>query len=111
MFRVYVKTDNKGRITAINSNEFIDNLEGWTEIDKGIGDKFHHAQTNYFDRLRDENGVCLWHLVDGKPKKRSKAEVEADIEPAAEQKPTLEERLEALENIITLIKNKLGVKD
>ena len=43
---VYVKADSNGVITAINSSAFISG-EGWTEIDRGESDRFHHAQGNY----------------------------------------------------------------
>ena len=39
-YKVYVKTDEKGRITAINSDVFLHTLEGWQEIDRGNGDRY-----------------------------------------------------------------------
>ena len=44
---VYVKVDNSGYITEINSSAFLSDTTGWTEIDQGQGDKYHHAQGNY----------------------------------------------------------------
>ena len=54
---VYVKINEEGYITDVNSDIFIKNFEGWVKIDEGFGDKFAHAQTHYFDRpVIDENG-------------------------------------------------------
>ena len=53
---VYVKADSNGVITAINSSAFISG-EGWTEIDRGESDRFHHAQGNYLGcGLTDADG-------------------------------------------------------
>lgn len=68
---VYVKTDNNGVITAINSSAFVDGI-GWTEIDRGEGDKYHHAQGHYLEcGLTDVDGLYNYKLVDGKPMLRS----------------------------------------
>ncbi len=32
----------------INSSAFLADTAGWTAIDEGYGDKYHHAQGNYF---------------------------------------------------------------
>lgn len=45
---VFAKVDENGVITAINSSAFVDGI-GWTEIDRGEGDRFHHAQGNYLE--------------------------------------------------------------
>lgn len=58
---VYVKVDESNRITAINSSAFLADVTGWTEIDSGYGDKYHHAQGNYFPQpLYDERGICRY---------------------------------------------------
>ena len=46
MYKVFIKTDEQGRVIAVNSDAFIpeDEIENWIEIDSGSGDKFHHAQ-------------------------------------------------------------------
>ena len=96
LYKVYVKTDAAGRITAINSDAFISSLEGWQEIDSGSGDKYHHAQGNYLGSLYDERGLLLYKLVNGKPAKRGAAEIEADYTPPAIV-PSQEERIAQLE--------------
>lgn len=76
---VYVKLDDANRITAVNSSAFLSNTDGWTEIDNGHGDKYHHAQGNYFPKaIRDVCGMCLYKLEDGKPVERTQEEMELD---------------------------------
>ena len=95
---VYAKVDESNRITAINSSAFLADVTGWTEIDSGYGDKYHHAQGNYFDKpLYDERGICRYKLVDGKPVERTQEEMDADYVPP-EDKPTDAERISQLES-------------
>ena len=95
---VYIKTDDTNRITAIDSSAFLSDTTGWTEIDSGYGDRFHHAQGNYFDKpLYDERGICRYKLVDGKPVERTQEEMDADYVPP-EEKPTTEQRVDSLES-------------
>lgn len=55
--KVYIKTNAKNEITAINSELFITDFTGWIEIDAGFGDKYTHAQNNYLDKsILDEYG-------------------------------------------------------
>lgn len=71
---VYAKINTVGIITAINSSEFISG-DGWTEIDRGEGDRFHHAQGNYLERgLTGADGIYNYKLVDGVPVLRSDEE-------------------------------------
>ena len=92
---VYVKVDESNRITAINSSEFLTDVTVWIEIDQGFGDKYHHAQGNYFDKpLCDERGFYRYKLVDGKPVERTQEEMDADYVPP-EVKPTQLDRIEA----------------
>lgn len=95
---VYVKVDESNRVTSINSSAFLADVTGWTEIDSGYGDKYHHAQGNYFDKpLCDERGLCRYKLVDGKPVERTQEEMDADYVPP-EVKPTDAERILQLES-------------
>lgn len=67
-YKVYVKTNADGIIIAVNSSAFLSDTTGWTEIDEGSTDKYHHAQGNYLDKpLVDENGIYNYLLIDGKP--------------------------------------------
>lgn len=94
---VYVKTNDSGHIAAVNSSAFLTDTDRWTEIDSGYGDKYHHAQGNYFDKpLCDERGICRYKLVNGRPVERSQEEMDADYVPP-EVKPTDAERISELE--------------
>ena len=94
---VYVKLDDENRITAVNSSAFLRNTDGWTEIDSGYGDKYHHAQGNYFPMsIMDDRGIYRYKLVDGKPQERTQEEMDADYVPPVHQ-PSDKERIEALE--------------
>ena len=95
---VYVKVDESNRVTSINSSAFLADVTGWTEIDSGYGDKYHHAQGNYFDKpLCDERGICRYKLVNGRPVERTQEEMDADYVPP-EVKPTDAERILQLES-------------
>ena len=94
---VYVKTDEQNRIQAVNSSAFLTDTDGWIEIDSGYGDKYHHAQGNYFEKpLYDDRGIMRYKLVDGVPVERTKEEMDADYtEP--DQPVTIEKRVETVE--------------
>jgi len=78
-FSVYIKTDDQGRVIGINSDAFLSSLDGWEKIAEGHGDKFHHAQGNFFPLpLTDENGVFRYKLENGQPIERTQEEMDAD---------------------------------
>lgn len=75
-YKVYVKTNADGIITAINSSAFLPDViiaaDKWMEIDEGTGDRYHHAQNHYLDNpLIDDNGIFNYLLIGGKPVLRS----------------------------------------
>ena len=71
-YDVYVKPDEAGRITAVNSSAFLSDTDGWVKIDHGVSDKFHHAQGNYFPLpIMDERGIYRYKLVDGEAVERT----------------------------------------
>lgn len=79
---VYVRTDEQGCILEANSSAFLRDTAGWTAIDEGLGDKYHHAQGNYFDRLYTDDGIPRYKLAGGAPVLRSEKEIENDrLEP------------------------------
>lgn len=98
-YTVYIKANSGGHIVAINSSAFLAVTTGWVEIDSGNGDRYHHAQGNYFEKpIRTPGGAYRYKLVDGKP-------VECTAEEIAKQEealkpvptPTLEDRVGTLE--------------
>ena len=67
-YNVYVKINVSGYITAVNSSEFLTDTTDWTKIDEGYGDRYHHAQGNYFPQpIYTMGGAYRYKLVDGKP--------------------------------------------
>lgn len=95
---IYVKVDESNRVTSINSSAFLADVTGWTEIDSGYGDKYHHAQGNYLPGpLYDDRGICRYKLVNGRPVERTQEEMDADYVPP-EVKPTDTERISQLES-------------
>ena len=63
---VYVKSNSDGYIIAVNSSLFLPDTTEWVEIDSGYGDKYGHAQGNYFPQsIVTESGAFCYKLVDG----------------------------------------------
>ena len=96
---VYVKASESGYITAVNSSAFLTDTTEWVEIDSDYGDKYHHAQRNYFpEPIYTKNGAYRYKLVDGKPMECTAEEItqqeEANVSTST---PTQEERISKLE--------------
>lgn len=107
-YKVYVRQDDAGQIVAINSGAFLPNVEGWTLIDEGYGDIFHHAQGNYLPGpLVDERGIYRYKLENGKPVKRTQEEMDADYTPPVPA-PTAEERMTEIESALIELAAMLG---
>ena len=101
-YAVYAKTDDRNVITAINSSAFLSDVTGWTEIDEGEGDKYHHAQNNYLSAgLTDENGIFNYKLTDGKPVLRTSEEKSPELKriAAAQEIAELKAKLAATDYI------------
>lgn len=110
MYTVYVKADDVGRITAINSSDFLHDLAGWVEIDRGHSDKYHHAQSNYLPMtLADERGVYRYKLAGDTVVERTPEEMDADyVEPTpmpdlAAEVAELKEKNAQLEEALELL--------
>ncbi|MCJ7855105.1 hypothetical protein MUJ63_02180 [Lachnospiraceae bacterium NSJ-143] len=92
--KVYIKTDDNGNITDVNSSIFLDNTTGWTEIDEGTGDRYAHAQGHYFDKpITTDEGVYRYKYAGGAVSEKTSEEIEAEATailnsgPAQEQMP------------------------
>lgn len=96
---VYVKTNENSYITAVNSSEFLFDVTDWVEIDRGYGDKYHHAQGNYFSKpIRTRNGAYRYKLVDGNPVECSEEEIAAQekaIQESINSEPSQNDLIEA----------------
>ena len=106
---VYVKINSVGYITAVNSSAFLTDLTGWTEIDSGTGDKYHHAQGNYLPGpLMTDGGAYRYKLVNSKPVECTPEEI-AEQEEANQPEPTsgtdpeLAETVSELETALTVL--------
>lgn len=56
--KVYIKVNENNDITDVASSVFLKNTTGWIFIDEGFGDKFAHAQSQYFEKpLMNEDGT------------------------------------------------------
>lgn len=94
-YKVYVSLQD-GYITSINSEIFLseEEIQTMTEIDKGQGDKYAHAQSQYLDKeLVDEHGRYNYKYVEGKVIEVAEAEKPTIKEP--EQQATAQDRIEA----------------
>lgn len=94
-YKVYVSLKD-GYITSINSEIFLSKGEMSTmvEIDKGQGDKYSHAQSQYLEKgLVDEYGRYNYKFVEGKVIEVAEAEKPTIKEP--EQQATAQDKIEA----------------
>lgn len=81
-YKVYASLQD-GYITSINSEIFLsqEEIQTMTEIDKGQGDRYAHAQGLYLEKgLVDEHGRYNYKFVEGKV-----------VEVVEAEKPTIEE--------------------
>lgn len=94
--RVFIAIDTNNYITSINSEIFLseEEIQTMTEIDKGQGDKYAHAQSKYLEKgLVDEYGRYNYEYVEGKV-----IEVEEGDKPTIEEPkavPTEQEKINA----------------
>lgn len=98
-FKVFIVVTDTSNIIDVNSDVFLSDTTGWVQIDEGNGDRYHHAQNNYFPKPKyDERGIPRYAYVpDGSPKwrERTQEEMDADYVPPV-SKPSAEELLDAL---------------
>lgn len=87
---VYIRIDDTNMIVDINSNTFLTDVSDWIEIDRGFGDKYHHAQGNYFPKpIYEERGIPVYKYVDGEVLERTQEEIDADYhEPVPQPSET-----------------------
>ena len=65
-YKVYVKLDKNNCIICVKSDLTLKDTTGYVQIDEGTGDKYAHAQGNYFPRdkpLRDSQGRYNYKYV------------------------------------------------
>lgn len=106
--KVYIKTDDKNRITRCEGGYTMNNIENideWQLIDEGYGDKYNLCQNHYFEKpIIDENGCHNYIYENGVVREATEAElyVELNSFPITEQEPTEIEKLNARIDELTL---------
>lgn len=99
LYKVLVQVDDASRVTAINSDAFISDETGWTVVDVGTGDRYHHAQNNYLTYpLIDDRGVYRYKFVDGVVVQRTPNEMDTDYANQPNPEPSKEEKEKTLTN-------------
>lgn len=96
MVRVYINKDSENNITSINSEIFLseEEMSTMTEIDKGKGDKYAHAQGLYLEKgLVDEQGRYNYKYVAGKVIEVAEEDKPKVVDP--EQQATAQDKIEA----------------
>lgn len=96
-YKVYVKLDENNCITGVESDLNLEDTTGYVQIDEGLGDKYSHAQGNYFPRdkpLRDTQGRCNYKYVDNEVVELTDEEKES-LFPIPVQQPTEQQILNA----------------
>lgn len=64
---VYIKVDYNNNIIAVGSDIFITDFHNWVKVDEGVGDKYSHAQSQYFAKnLIDEFGKYNYKYFNGR---------------------------------------------
>lgn len=96
MVRVYINKDSENNITSINSEIFLseEEMSTMTEIDKGKGDKYAHAQGLYLEKgLVDKYGRYNYKFVEGKVIEVAEEDKPKVVDP--EQQATVQDKIEA----------------
>ena len=88
-YKVYIKTDGTD-IVAVNSSAFLTDLTDWIEIDSGQGDKYHHAQGNYFDKPITTDSGIYRYKYDGEIIEKTAEEIAAEESNLPETEPSME---------------------
>ena len=65
--KIYVKVNENNEIIEIGSSIFIKDPTNYIVIDSGFGDKYAHAQSQYFKKpLINEDGRYSFKYINGK---------------------------------------------
>ena len=65
--KVYVEVDKDNNIIKVFSSDFEDPTETSIKIDEGFGDKFRHAQSQYFEKpLMNDDGTYNYKFENNK---------------------------------------------
>ena len=101
MVCVYIKTDDWRNVTGVNSGIFLKDTDGWIKIDEGEGDRYAHAQGNYFAKpIADAYGIYTYKYENGAVREKTEEEKEKERENLPKPQPGEGERLAALESAV-----------
>jgi hypothetical protein len=102
MAKVYIKVGTESNIVAVDSEYFITDFSNWILIDEGNGDKYSHAQGNYFNKpIVTDKGIYRYRLVDDVVVEKTEEEILT--EQSAQQviaKPSIEDQLAIVQSAI-----------
>ena len=105
---VYVKPNSNGYIVEVNSSAFLTDTTDWVEIDSGYGDKYHHAQNNYFPKnIFTDGGAYRYKLVDGEIVECTAEEIAAQENVEVVQTPSQLDIIEAQITYTAMMTNTL----
>ena len=96
-YKVYIKIDENKCITNVESSLTLTDTSDYIQIDEGTGDKYSHAQGNYFPRdkpLRDSQGRGNYKYVNNEVVELTDEEKES-LFPTQVQQPTEQQILNA----------------
>ena len=94
--KVYIKFDSNKIVIAVDADWNIKDLANWIEIDEGIGDKYHHAQGNYFFKpLVNFDGTHNYLYENNIVRETTVEEKANELASFPKPRPTPEERLRA----------------
>ena len=94
-YKVYVSLQD-GYITSINSEIFLsqEEIQTMTEVDRGQGDKYAHAQSQYLEKgLVDEQGRYNYKFVEGNVVEVTEEDKHKVVDQ--EQQATTQDKIEA----------------
>ena len=97
--KVYVKLDNQNRIIQCEGGyamSNITNIDEWTYLDSGYGDKYNLCQSHYFESgIYTDDGFPKYKYVNGSIVERSEDELSVDRASMPAPTPTQLDRIEA----------------
>ena len=97
--KVYIQTDTEGRILRCEGGYTMNNIDDvnkWTYIDEGTGDKYNLCQSHYLDGgLYTMQGIPRYKYEGGACVLRSEAEIAADRDALPKPQPSQLDRVEA----------------
>ena len=78
---VYIKVDDNNNITDINSDIFISDTSDYIKIDKGVGDRYAHAQGCYLEKnITADYGIYRYKYIDNAITEKTVDEIKAEEE-------------------------------